>query len=105
MADLAASAVLIEDRRYIGDMTGKFRDKYVQAKLTLTGQGGVTNKIPAAVFEFKSITRAGMAVGSDNKAYIARPSFDGSRLQLYNLATNTPADITGTVRVQLYGKE
>jgi len=105
MADLAASAVAIEDRKYLGDMTGKHRDKFVQAVLTLTGQGGLTNKIPATLFDFKSITRVGHAVGNDNKRYLAAPSYDGLNLLLYNLGTNTPADITATVRVQLYGKE
>jgi hypothetical protein len=103
MADLAVSAVVIERAWNEGGPAGKM----VQCRevtLTLTGQGSLTNKIPANVMELTKIEQALAFRTSADKLIIAGPSYDGVNLVLFDVQNATdasrddPADFTATVR-------
>lgn len=105
MADLAASAVTFESRWNEGGISGK-RKTCARVRLTLTGQGGATNRILASVFGMRKIEEATNFVTSDNASiYVAAPSQDGTILLLANLAQATddnrddPADVTSVTLV------
>lgn len=69
--------------------------------LTLTGQGGGTNKIEAATLGFLEVLEVPMAVGTgDDIVYLASPSNDGSQI----LIGATPGDVTDGVRMLVKGR-
>lgn len=109
MANLAASAVVIEKHWNEGGQSGK-RLSCRQVTLTLTGQGGTTNLITAAVLGLSKIEQATAFIKDDNsKVYVASPSYDGANLHLVDLtqatdASRIPADITGTLRGVVKGQ-
>lgn len=103
MANLAASAVTLEEEWTEGDLNGK-RFVTKKLKLVLTGQGGATNKILASVLDFAKILKSQPAsADGDDHIYVAAPSYDGSYLQLKASATDALADITDTIRVVVTG--
>lgn len=110
MADLAASAVSRQRVWVEGDRSGKLVQKCVDAILTLTAQGTTTNKITAAVLGLSKIYEA-QAITDGNTLLIARPSYDGTNLLLFDVSGATdatrddPVDITDTIRVIVRGKE
>lgn len=109
MADLTQTAVEVLDQWVVGDRTQKIVRKVKRVKLSLTGQGTVANKIPASVFNFTHVHEAYNVITDGNTLLHASPSFDGSRLLLFNpnQATDAnrgnPADITDTVIVTVVG--
>jgi hypothetical protein len=102
MADLARSAVVFNDEW----SDGRNRRFFVRdVTMTLTGQGGLTNRIPASVLGFLRITGCDAVVKTDNTAiYLGVPSNDGSQLLLSpGAAPMVPADVTATVRTTVEG--
>lgn len=103
MADLAVSAVTIERAWNEGGPAGKMV-ACREVTLVLTGQGSLTNKIPASVLELTKIEQAGAFRTSADKIVLATPSYDGLNLTLYDVQNATdasrddPADFTATVR-------
>jgi hypothetical protein len=102
MADLAKSAVEIVDGWEHRQPGRNFTLR--QFVLTLTGQGGTTNKIPASVLGFAKIKQAYPGVSASNaNIVVAAPSLDGSMLLLKASATDAPADFTGTLTILVGG--
>lgn len=100
MANLAATAVAVNRWGYTNARVGS-RQKFVNVTLTLTGQGGTTNQIPASVLNLTTIEGALPFVKSDNSAVsVAAPSADGTFL----LLGTTPGDVTGTYSGTVYGQ-
>lgn len=103
MADLARSAIVFNK-----DWSeGRNRSLFVRdVTMTLTGQGGNTNKITADVLGLLEILDVRSAVKSDNTVvYGCAPSIDGSRMLLTVAgAPGTPADVTATVRAIVAGR-
>lgn len=104
MADLARSAVVIERSWSEGGTTGK-ELSCRQVTLTLSGQGGTTNKIPASVLELSKIEQCSNFIKSDSAVIVvAVPSYDGANLLLADLAQGAdanrddPADFSITIR-------
>lgn len=102
MADLAKTAVQLVDGWEHRQPGRNFTLR--QFVLTLTGQGGTTNKIPASVLGFAKIKEAHNGVSaSDSNIVVAAPSLDGSYLLLEASATDAPADFTGTLTILVGG--
>lgn len=100
MASLASTAVLENSYYYTNSRVGS-KEKAVNVTLTLTGQGGTTNTIPASVLNLNSILRSTPFVKSDNSdVQVASASADGSFL----LLGLTPADVTGTYSGTVFGQ-
>lgn len=105
MAVLASSAVVIGDVYFDDGVSGR-RHKAVSAILTLTGQGGLTNNIPATLFNLRLIKRVYAARLSDSTVIAGCPSYDETLLVLgKNDGTGTPTDISGTLKVLVAGVE
>lgn len=104
MANLAQSAVVKDDIYYSDGPSGR-RLKYVHVTLTLTGQGGGTNLIPASLFGMAKIHRAHSFRDSSNNILVASPSYDGTGLLFKAAGTNAPADVTATVKGVVAGVE
>jgi len=109
MADLAASAVTIEDSWTAGGISSK-RHVEMIATLVLTGQGTTTNQILATALGLTKIERCGNAVGDGNDLiYPAVPNYAGTAILLMAVTNATdgtraaPADITDTVRIFVSG--
>lgn len=103
MANLAASAVVEVSSWSSAGTNGRLLANR-KLTLTLTGQGGATNKILASTLGFTKIQSATPAVGDGNDhIYVASPSYDGTFLLLKASATDAPADITDTVRLTVTG--
>ena len=102
MANLAESAVTLVDSWTDGGISSK---RHVEAiyDLVLSGQGGTTNKILASALGLTKVERCGNAVKNDNTViYTAVPSYDGTYIAL-GIGTETPADVTATVRIFVAG--
>lgn len=70
----------------------------------LTGQGGTTNLIPAALFNMRQITDVSSFTKNDNSVIIsAAPKFDGSSILLSGSGNQTPTDATGTFSFTVRG--
>lgn len=103
MADLTQSAVTFEESGYIASSQGKLRR--VQVTLALTGQGDVINTIPASVLSLGRIEEASAFVADDDSAaYLAAPSYDGSKLLLFADGSDNPISVNDTVRGVVTGK-
>lgn len=102
MANLAASAVTVNDSWWVNTVPGgkvMVRD----VTLVLSAMGSATNKIEASTLRFNKILDVSPAVKSDNsEALPASPSYDQSLVLLYADA-HTPADATGTYRMLVTG--
>ena len=109
MADLASSAVVINRAWSEGGTTGK-ELSCRQVTLTLTAQGGTTNRILASVLALSVIEQASVFTDSANaKLFIASPNVAaagnaaaGGALLLVDLtqavdASRIPADVTATI--------
>lgn len=100
MAALASTAVVVNRWFYTNARTGS-RQKAVNVTLTLTGQGGATNKIPASVLNLTTVENATPFVKSDNSdVQVASAATDGTFL----LLGTTPGDVTGTYSGTVYGQ-
>lgn len=110
MATLAASAVTVRDSWYEGGPPTLKKTKVKSLTLVLTGHGGATNTILASTLGFTTI-REVSAVQSDDDSVVTlgAPSYDGTKLFLYDLSNATdatrdaPTDITDTVRCIVKG--
>lgn len=102
MANLAQSAVVIEDIWSEGNTNGR-KFKCVRAVLTLTGQGGATNLIPAALFGISRIIEVASATKSDGTNLVAGPDYLGANLSFYTAVHGSPTDETATARVVVKG--
>lgn len=98
MADLTSSGITVHDVWKEGGTSGrKFLAKDVT--LVLSSQGGLTNKIPKALFGMTKIVGARSFRDADSVAVTAGPSYDGANLVFYTVETNgNPADKTATYR-------
>lgn len=110
MAALAANAVTVLGSWRSGLIPPR-QVKVAHLQLVLTGQGGATNTISASTLGFTTILKGGPVQTSNNSAfYMAAPSYDGTKLFLYDLSNATgatrvaPADITATVRLVVEGR-
>lgn len=104
MADLAASAVTVEDDWYEGGEGGPRRLKCKQLVLNLTGQGSASNLIPASVLGLTKIVEATSAVKFDDSVGVtAFPDYTQDNLLLKNAGSNAPADYTGQFRITVRG--
>lgn len=104
MAVLAASAITINSVSKTGGASSR-RRKQMDVTLVLTGQGGLTNNIPAALFGMVNFHSAYSARDSSSNAVHARPSFDKTLLVLSTGGSAAPADLTATVRLIIEGVE
>lgn len=102
MGNLASTAVAINRSWTEGGINGRdlsCRD----VSLTLTGQGGLDNKILASVLGLTSLEQCGNFVDDADGLIPAAVSNDRSMLLLYNMAEATdgaravPADFNATV--------
>ena len=97
MASLASTAVVVNDWWTEAGVNGK-RHIAKRVTLTLTGQGGTSNKILASVLGLNKLLDASCFVKADGSA--ANPaavSADQSTLYLLDVSTTlVPTDITGT---------
>ena len=98
MGDLARSAIVF-NRDW---SEGRNRNVFVRdVTLTLSGQGGATNKILAETLGFLEVYEVASAVKSDDgTVYVANPSYDGT----FILIGTTPGDVTATVRMLVKGR-
>lgn len=114
MANLASSAVVVNNSYLFGGTVGK-RTIMRNLTLTLTGQGGSTNLITAAVLGFNKIegcTNGYASPATVVSCYPAVPAPDGSALYLIDLTQATDAnraavaDLTSiTLTISVWGTE
>lgn len=95
MANLAASAVTTLESWMSGDVTGK-RYMIKRVKIVTTGQGGLTNKIPASVLGFALISRSGNFVNNGQTAVVSS-SPDKTQTLLLMAAGGNVGDQTDTL--------
>lgn len=98
MANLARSAITF-NREW---SEGRNKSIFVRdVTCTLTGQGGLTNKILADTLGFLEVFHVAAARKTDNSlSYAACPSADGSFITL----GLTPGDVTATVQMLVKGR-
>ena len=104
MANLAQSAVAVNEV-YKSDGPSARKFKVVDATLTLTGQGSLTNLIPATLFGMTYIHAVDAARDSSSNIVPAAPSYDCKNIVLGASAAETPADFTGILRLTVRGYE
>lgn len=105
MADLATSAIDVLESWLEGGLNNK-RHVCKRVTLTLTGQGGTTNRILASTLGFKRIIEASPCVDpTAADVYLASPSADGTMLILNDPsnAANAGMDVTDTVTLNVKG--
>lgn len=86
MANLQQAAVVINET-WTEAGTNSRRFIAQEVTLTLTGQGGLTNLIPAALFGMTYIWEVRDARNSSNKFYKAAPLYDHSSIGLFPNST------------------
>lgn len=103
MANLAQSAVTINDTWIEGSSPSR-RYTAVEATMVLTGQGGGTNLILAALFGMTYIFEV-KSMRSTSKNYIAAPAYDHTGINICALSADTGAfaDISDTVKCVVIG--
>lgn len=103
MADVLVSAVVTQEAWRSGGMNNRrFLSKRV--KVTLSTQGGNTNKVPVSIFNMSKIKSCSSAMKSDNSVIIpCSPSVDGTRLVFGGGVANAAADYSGDFYVTIYG--
>lgn len=105
MANLAQTAVVTNDFWKEGGASGR-KFKAVDATLTLTGQGGLTNKILTSLFGLVTVKSVRSARKSDSTLILAAPSYDESCVVLGSTnGAGTPTDWTATIRLVVVGYE
>lgn len=103
MANLAESAVKTRES-WAEVRIGKPKLRVKRLDLTLSGQGGTTNKILATTLKFGKIIESGDAVKLDNSGVLpTSPSYDGSMLLIKAAGTATPTDVSGIYSVIVKG--
>lgn len=85
MANLLPAAVVINDTWTEGGTNSRIFNA-VEATLTLTGQGSLTNLIPAALFGMINIKEVRNARNTSSVAYGAVPSYDHANVVLKAIA-------------------
>lgn len=95
MANLAQTAVVVNDVWKEGGTSSR-RFKAVDATLTLTGQGGLTNLILAALFGMSKIVQVRNARNASSVVYEAVPSYSGASVVLSPAAIPTLAQYVAT---------
>lgn len=103
MSDLTSSAVELLDNWEEDGLHGK---KYIgrRVRLTLTGQGTTTNKIPASVLKLNTLVSSSPAVEADNSEIRpTAPSYDGANLLIGGGSSNAPQDVTGVYDLTVRG--
>ena len=111
MADLATSAVTINDTWYEGDRAGKRKFFCRDLTLVLTGQGTDSNAIDAATLGFASISRVEDVRANGDTLQTGSPNYAGTKVLLYRMIQATdatrqnPADITDTIHIVVKGRE
>ena len=110
MAALAKTAVTVRDSWYEGGAPLTKKTKVLSVTMVLTGQGGATNTIPASVFGLTTIREVtAVQIADDSLVTIAAPSYDGTKVFLYDISNATdatrdaPVDLTGTFRCLIKG--
>jgi len=113
MATLAASAVTVRDSWYEGGPPTLKKTKVKSLTLDLHtggGHGGATNTILASALGFTTIRECSIVQTDDNSAaYLGAPSYDGTKLFLYDMSGATdatrdaPADVDDVVRCIVKG--
>lgn len=110
MASLAKSGVTVRDSWYEGGAPTTKKTKVMSVTIVLSSMGGATNTIPASAFGLTTIREVSTLQKSDDTLAVpAAPSYDGTKIFLYNLAQATdanrddPADFTGTFRCLVKG--
>lgn len=104
MADLASSAVTLEDSWYEGGEGSPRRLLVKRLLLVLTGQGTASNAIPASVLGFDKLVDSSVAVPNTNAdMVVASPDYAQTSLLLKASASDAPADFTGHFRVTVRG--
>jgi hypothetical protein len=71
--------------------------------LTLTGQGGLTNRIVASALGLLKIVDVSASRDSANNVIAAQPSYDGTFIVLSVTTAGTPADSSATIRMVVDG--
>lgn len=105
MAALEQSAVTVNGYWYEGVYNDSKR-KVVDATLVLTGQGGLTNNIPASLFGLRNIKGVRSARNDSSVLILAAPSYDEAYVVLGSTnGAGTPTDTTATVRLEVVGEE
>lgn len=92
MANLAQSAVTSNEVWYDGRNR---KLKFVDATLVLTGQGGLTNLIPASLFGMSKIVDVQSARDSNNNPVTARASYVGNYVHFSAQAAPKVFAVTG----------
>jgi len=110
MSAVAASAVTINEVWYTAD-TGR-QLKCVDATVVLSSQGDLTDYIGASLFGMSRIRDSSVGVDSvGSLLYPTAPSYDRTKLAVYNTETATdanradPVNISATIRVIVKGTE
>ena len=106
-AEFIAAGGVISDVFY--DPQSGFKHLYVTVPAS---QGGATNTIAAACFGLTTVEGADSArISSSDKAFLAGPSFDKTKLYFYTLVDatdatrNSPSDTTAVTKCHVYGTE
>jgi hypothetical protein len=113
MAALTTNAGFIAAGGVISDVWYDPSSGYKHLNVTIpASQGGATNTIAAACFGLTTVEGADNArISSSDKAFLAGPSFDKTKLYLYTLVDatdatrNSPADTSAATKCHVYGKE
>ena len=105
----AIAAGFVFNEIYMGGDTGR-ETKCIDVTIP-AAFGGSGNTIGAGCFGLVKITEAGHARTAANAMWLAGPSFDQTKLYIYNLAEGadatraTPTDTTAAIRLVVRGKE
>jgi hypothetical protein len=109
MGALAASAVTVYKAWTEAGTNGRLLSARVLT-IVLSSQGGATNTVGAAALGFSYIVSSSVAQKSDDSVvYLTSPSYDGTKLFVYDMNVTTdadrskPVDISATVRVLVKG--
>ena len=110
MAVVTASAVTRVKSWEEGDRSQKLNQRCIEATVILVAQGDGTDYIPASVFGLTYIREVGSCISDGDTLVVAQPSYDGTKLLLFNMADATdatrvsPAVFTDTIRVVVKGR-
>lgn len=105
----AIAAGFVFNEIYMGGDTGR-ETKCIDVTIP-AAFGGSTNTIGAGCFGLVKITEAGHARTAANDVFLAAPSFDQTKLYIYDITNATdatrdaPTDTTAATRLVVRGKE
>lgn len=115
MAAITSANVVISNQYEFGSRSSKFIEYRMIATITLAAQGGTAGDIPASAFGLKQITNVrdiACTIGGNPRhcpMQIANFGLDGNYIypldptQATDASRTTPANITGTVVVEISG--